>query len=121
MCISEVLNDTGKAAEKISKIYNAVTVLKTHKTVVIAPDGRKYLNTTGNNSMAKAGSGDVLTGMIAGLAAQGMDLFEASALGVYLHGLCGDIAAENLTAYSVMAQDLINFIPEAIKKSDLIK
>ncbi len=71
--------------------------------------------------MAKAGSGDVLTGMIAGLAAQGMDLFEASALGVYLHGLCGDIAAENLTAYSVMAQDLINFIPEAIKKSDLIK
>ena len=42
-------------------------------------------------------------------------------LGVYLHGLCGDIAAENLTAYSVMAQDLINFIPEAIKKSDLIK
>lgn len=119
--LDEVLKDTGKAAEKISKIYNAVTVLKTHKTVVIAPDGRKYLNTTGNNSMAKAGSGDVLTGMIAGLAAQGMDLFEASALGVYLHGLCGDIAAENLTAYSVMAQDLINFIPEAIKKSDLIK
>ncbi len=114
--LDEVLNDTEKAAEKISKIYNAITVLKTHKTVVISPDGRKYINTTGNNSMAKAGSGDVLTGMIAGLAAQGMNLYEASALGVYLHGLCGDIAAENLTAYSVMAQDLINFIPEAIKK-----
>lgn len=118
--LEEVLNNTEKAAEKISKIYNAVTVLKTHKTVVIAPDGRKYLNTTGNNSMAKAGSGDVLTGMISGLAAQGTDLFEASVLGVYLHGLSGDIAAENLTQYSVMAQDLIDCIPEAIKKSGLI-
>lgn len=113
--LDEILNDTEIAAKKISKIYNAVTVLKTHKTVIIAPDGKKYINTTGNNSMAKAGSGDVLTGMIAGLAAQGMDLFEASVLGVYLHGLCGDIAAENLTNYSVMAQDLIDCIPNAIK------
>ena len=65
--------------------------------------------------MAKAGSGDVLTGMISGLIAQGMDIFEASCLAVYLHGLCGDIAKEKLTQYSVMAEDLISFIPNAIK------
>ena len=65
--------------------------------------------------MAKAGSGDVLTGMISGLIAQGMDIFEASCLGVYLHGLCGDLAKEKLTEYSVMAEDLISFIPNAIK------
>ena len=65
--------------------------------------------------MAKAGSGDVLAGMIAGLTAQKMDIFEAACLGVYLHGLCGDIAKEELTEYSVMAEDLISYIPCAIK------
>ena len=65
--------------------------------------------------MAKAGSGDVLTGMLSGLIAQGMEIFEAACLGVYLHGLCGDLAKEKLTQYSVMAEDLISFIPNAVK------
>ena len=77
---------------------------------------KTYINETGNNSMAKAGSGDVLCGMIAGLCAQGANLFEASCLGVYLHGLCGDIAKEKLTEYSVMAEDLISNIPLAVNK-----
>ena len=113
--LEEVLDDVEKAAAKISKIFNCVTVLKTHQTVVISPDGRIYHNTTGNNSMAKAGSGDVLTGVIAGLIAQKMDTFEAAALGVYLHGLSGDLAKEKLTEYSVMAEDLISFLPSALK------
>lgn len=113
--LDEILADTEASALKISKIYNSITVLKTHKTVVTSPNGRKYINTTGNNAMAKAGSGDVLAGMIAGLAAQRMDLFEAAALGVYLHGLAGDLAKEKLTEYSVMAEDLISYIPFAIK------
>ena len=66
--------------------------------------------------MAKAGSGDVLTGMIAGLISQGIGPYEASVLGVLLHGISGDIARDNLTEYSVMAEDLINYIPEAIKR-----
>ncbi len=111
----EVLADVEKSAKKISVIYNCVTVLKTHNTVVSAPDGRKYINNTGNSSMAKAGSGDVLAGMISGIVAQKMEIFEAAVLGVYLHGLSGDIAAEKLTEYSVMAEDLISFIPNAIK------
>ncbi len=113
--IEQILSDIEGAAIAISKKYNAVTVLKTHKTVVSSSDGKKYINTTGNNSMAKAGSGDVLSGIIAGLLAQGKDVYEAAVLGVYLHGLCGDLAAEKLTKYSVMADDLISFIPNAIK------
>lgn len=113
--LEEVLENVKLSAKKISEKYNCITVLKTHRTVVVSPDGRFYDNMTGNNAMAKAGSGDVLCGMISGLAAQGMDLFEGASLAVYLHGLCGDLAAEKLTAYSVMAEDLISFVPNAVK------
>ena len=113
--LDEVLNNIEQSARKITEKFNCVTVLKTHKTFICAPDGREYTNTTGNNAMAKAGSGDVLTGMISGLIAQGMEIFEASCLGVYLHGLCGDLAKEKLTQYSVMAEDLVSFIPYALK------
>lgn len=113
--VEDVLSDIKNSAKLISEKYNCITVLKTHKTVVASQDGRFYINTTGNNSMAKAGSGDVLAGMISGLAAQKMDLFQAAGFGVYLHGLCGDIAKEKLTEYSVMAEDLISCIPYALK------
>ena len=113
--LEEVLDDIEQSAREITEKFNCVTVLKTHSTFICAPDGRKYTNTTGNNAMAKAGSGDVLTGMISGLIAQGMEVFEASCLGVYLHGLCGDLAKEKLTPYSVMAEDLVSFIPNALK------
>ena len=113
--VDDVTSDIERAAKSITEKYNCITVLKTHKTFICAPDGRTCTNATGNNSMAKAGSGDVLTGIIAGLTAQGMDIFEASCLGVYLHGLCGDIAAQKLSQYCVMAEDLIDCIPEAVK------
>ena len=121
--LNDVLNNFEDSAIEISTKYNCVTVLKSHRTIVVSPDSKSYKNTTGNNSMAKAGSGDVLAGMISGLAAQGMDLFEAASSGVYLHGLCGDFAKEKLTEYSVMAEDLISFIPNAINylKSDIIR
>ena len=121
--LNDVLNNFEDSAIEISKKYNCVTVLKSHRTIVVSPDSKSYKNTTGNNSMAKAGSGDVLAGMISGLAAQGMDLFEAAFSGVYLHGLCGDFAKEKLTEYSVMAEDLISYIPNAINylKSDITR
>lgn len=121
--LNDVLNNFEDSAIEISKKYNCVTVLKSHRTIVVSSDGKIYRNKTGNNSMAKAGSGDVLAGMISGLAAQGMDLFEAASSGVYLHGLCGDFAKEKLTEYSVMAEDLISYIPNAINylKSDIIR
>ncbi len=112
--LDDVLSDIEGSAKKITQKFNCVTVLKTHRTFICAPDDREYTNTTGNSAMAKAGSGDVLTGMITGLIAQKADIFEAACLGVYLHGLCGDLARKKLTSYSVMAEDLISFIPESL-------
>ena len=113
--LDTVLEDITVAAKKICEKYNCVTVLKSYKTIVIAPSGETYINTTGNSALAKAGSGDVLAGMISGLVAQKMDVFEASVLGVYLHGLAGDLAKEDLSAYGVLASDTIRYIPLAIK------
>lgn len=96
--------------------YNLILVLKGNKTVVT--DGRRvFENTTGNPGMATAGSGDVLTGIIAGLAAQGVICFEAARLGVYFHGLAGDYAAKELTQICVTASDIIEYLPKAIKSS----
>lgn len=113
--LDEILSDMEKSAKKISEKYNCVTVLKSHKTIVTSKEGEIYYNHTGNSALAKAGSGDVLAGMIAGLLAQNMQIFEASILGVYLHGLSGDLAKNDLTAYGVLATDTIRYIPYAIK------
>jgi NAD(P)H-hydrate epimerase len=112
--LEEVLKDIKASALQISEKYNCITVLKTHQTIIT--DGEKfYQNKTGNSALAKAGSGDVLCGMITGLVAQEMDLFDASTLGVYLHGLTGELASKDLTEYGVLATDLINYIPKAYK------
>ncbi len=113
--LDEVLNNLDVCAKQISEKYNCVTVLKSHKTVVTSLNGEIYHNTTGNSALAKAGSGDVLAGMISGLIAQGMSIFDASVLGVYLHGLAGDLAKNDLSAYGVLASDTIRYIPLSIK------
>lgn len=113
--LEDVLENFDNSARKISLKYNCITVLKSHRTVVTSADGEIYHNTTGNSALAKAGSGDVLAGMIAGLLAQKMPVFEAAVLGVYLHGLAGDLAKEDLTAYGVLASDTVRYIPYAIK------
>ena len=95
---------------------NIVCVLKDARTLVANYQNNTYLNTTGNASMAKGGSGDVLTGMIAGILAQGSELFEAATLGVYLHGLSGDYAKESLGKYSVFASDIIDSISNVLKE-----
>lgn len=83
----------------------------------MAGEGRiPYLNTSGNGAMAKAGSGDVLAGMITGCLALGMDRFDAAALGVFVHGLCGDEAREKLGAHSVLAGDLIEMASAVLQE-----
>ena len=74
-----------------------------------------YMNPTGNAGMAVAGAGDVLSGMIASLMAQGADAFDSALSGVYLHVLAGDSGAEVLTEYSLLPSDIIDYIPKAIK------
>ena len=113
--LEDVLNDMENSAKKICEKYNCITGLKSHNTSV--SDGNKiYNNTTGNSALAKAGSGDVLAGIIAGLLAQKMTPFDASCLGVYIHGLAGDLAKNDLTAYGVLASDTVRYIPNALKK-----
>jgi len=98
------------AAKEFSTREKVVLVLKGHRTVVAAPDGRIYVNTTGNQGMAKAGTGDVLTGMIAALLAQGINAFDAAKQAVYWHGAAGDKLGRRMNIYSFTAIDLINLI-----------
>ena len=114
--IGEIEEDIIKEAEEYAKEKNIICVLKDARTVVADSNGNVYLNQSGNNGMATAGSGDVLTGMIGGLLAQGMDSSEAAALGVYIHGLAGDSAASKLGVYSVIADDIVDNISDVLHR-----
>ncbi|MEO6490520.1 MAG: NAD(P)H-hydrate dehydratase [Ferruginibacter sp.] len=108
-------NDFNRLAVGIrqAKALGIYIVLKGHHTAIITPGGKVYFNCTGNAGMAKAGMGDVLTGMITGLICQGYPLPEAAILGVYLHGLAGDIASERFSQNAMQASDLVSCIGEA--------
>ena len=113
--VEKIQNSREEYCIKVAEKYNTVCVLKGHNTVI--SNGKDvYINKSGNSSLAKAGSGDVLTGIISSFIAQGYAIFQAAVLGVYLHGLCGEIASKELTEYSVLASDLIKYIPFGIKK-----
>jgi ADP-dependent NAD(P)H-hydrate dehydratase / NAD(P)H-hydrate epimerase len=90
-------------------------VLKGGPTFILHPDQPIVVNPTGDPGMATAGSGDVLTGLIAALLAQGLSTKDAAALGVFLHGLAGEHAAEDMTSYGMTASDIIYRFPEAFK------
>jgi len=104
-----------EVASDFAKRRNAYVVLKGHRTVVAAPDGNVYVNPTGNPGMATGGTGDILTGMIAGILAQEHlgSFIERLCLAVYLHGLAGDLAAEELGEESLVATDILRFLPKA--------
>ena len=95
--------------------YNIIIVLKGHHTAVITPEGECWYNMTGNAGMATGGSGDVLTGVITGLLAQGYTSNDAALLGVYLHGLAGDIAAKEYSQEAMIAGDIINSLGAAFQ------
>lgn len=97
-----------------AKKRNVICVLK-DKNTAISDGDRIMVNASGNSGLATGGSGDVLSGVIAALLAQGCDSFEAAALGVYVHGLAGDDAAARLSEYSVMASDVIDSLPNILK------
>ena len=105
-----------QAAREAARKTGVFIVLKGHRTVVAAPQGKVYMNHTGNAGMATAGSGDVLTGIISAILAQGFSFWDAARFGVYLHGLAGDMAAREKGEISLVAGDLIEFLPAAFKK-----
>jgi len=101
-------------AVQLAKETKTVVALKGAGTVVT--DGEKvYINKTGNPGMATAGSGDVLTGVVAALLGQGLSEFDAAVLGVYIHGLAGDIAAERIGQVGMIATDIAEALPEAFR------
>ena len=114
--VEKITQDITYYAQNFAGINNVICVLKDHNTVVTMPGGEAiYINRSGNSGMSTGGSGDVLDGVIAGLLAQGAKPYIAATLGVYIHGLAGDIASEKLSEYSVMASDIIEHISTIIK------
>jgi len=111
---NRIINKRKELVKQFALRYNLTLVLKGDHTLV--SDGKAFFeNPTGNPAMAKAGSGDVLAGVIAGLMAQGLSGFDAARLGVYLHGLSGDLVARAKTQMCLLASDIIDYLPNAIK------
>jgi len=100
---------------EIAGSFGVYVVLKGQRTVVAAPDGQTFVNSTGNPGMATAGSGDVLTGILAGLLGRNKNLFETICLAVYAHGLAGDLAAKKIGQTSLIARDILEFLPAAYR------
>jgi NAD(P)H-hydrate epimerase len=113
--IADVVVDRIASARELAGRFEAIAVLKGAPTVIAAADGQAAICPLGNPGMASGGTGDVLTGVIAGLLAQGLSTYVAAALGVYLHALSGDLAALDLGVWSLMAGDLVRYLPAAFR------
>jgi NAD(P)H-hydrate epimerase len=103
-----------EVARSLVTLTGAIGVLKGANTLIASPEGALHVNNTGNPGMATGGSGDVLTGIIAALAGQGLGALSAALVGVYLHGLAGDIAAKRRGEYGLMASDIAEAVAAAI-------
>jgi len=114
--VADVQSDRIGVAQNFAKERGVVLVLKGAPTVIADPQGTVYLNTTGNPGLASGGTGDVLTGAIAGFLAQGLDLADAAILGVYVHGLAGDMAAMTQGEVGMLAGDVLHHLPTAIQQ-----
>jgi NAD(P)H-hydrate epimerase len=112
--IAGIQADRPEVARRFAREHELIVVLKGHRTLIASPDGEGWVNPTGNPGMATGGTGDVLTGIVAGLMAQHPQrVLEATALAVYLHGLAGDLACDELGEHALVATDLISFLPAA--------
>lgn len=113
--VDAIQSDRIGTAVELATTSGCVVVLKGAGTVVAHPEGAHSINTTGNSGMGTGGTGDVLSGIIGGLLAQGMGPYDAARLAVFVHGRAGDLAADARTARALMARDLIEFLPAAWK------
>jgi len=116
--IPEVQKDRLGVARKFAREHELIVVLKGHRTLVVSPDGEAWVNTTGNPGMATGGTGDILTGMVAGMLAQhSKQAFLAVIAAVHLHGLAGDVMRESVGEHSLVATDLLRGLPEAFRRT----
>lgn len=116
MSVGEINSKRIDVARSFAIENNVVCLLKGVPTVISSPEGSIFLSATGNPGMATAGSGDVLSGIIASLMAQGRDPLRAAVCGSYIHGLSGDLAVEHIGEYSMIARDIIRYLSDAIKR-----
>ncbi len=114
--VGDVISNRFQYGQRIATEYGVTLVLKGAQTLVFAPDGQIYVNLTGNDGMATAGSGDMLAGIISSFVCQGVPSYEAALAGVFIHALCGDITASNMTAYSMTVSDMLNHLHLAFAK-----
>ena len=114
------VKDREAAATDFAREYGCVLVLKGKNTVTAHPDGRVWINTTGNPGMAKGGSGDVLAGMILSLVGQGIESGQAAAMAVWLHGRAGDLCARELGEYAMTPSDMLGMLPRVLKELEQI-
>ena len=113
--IEEVEADRVGAVETAAQRFNCVAVLKGASTLIVSPNGRLRFNMQPNDALARGGTGDVLAGLITGLAAKS-EPFDAASLGVYIHSTCGRLAREEFTAYAMTASALIQYLPQAFRE-----
>jgi NAD(P)H-hydrate epimerase len=116
--IAEIQANRLEVARHFAREHELIVVLKGHRTLIASPDGTVWVNSTGNPGMATGGTGDILTGMVAGLIAQHpKQALAATALAVYLHGLAGDLACASVGENSLVATDLLRFLPQAFAEA----
>ncbi len=109
--LAKIINNREKIAAAFAQKYHCVLLLKGNRTLIASPEGKVFVNRTGNAGMATAGSGDVLTGIIAALLGQGVEALEAATFGAYMHGKAGDLAAAQTSKFGMIATDIIEQIP----------
>ena len=112
---SKIQTDRVTAVKTAAKKYGCTAVLKGARTLAATPEGKLWINPTGNAGMATGGTGDVLSGMIGAFVARGMQPWEAAITGVYLHGLAGDFVAKEKGEICLTAGDIIDYLPKAVK------
>ncbi|MEI8131395.1 MAG: NAD(P)H-hydrate dehydratase [Leptolinea sp.] len=113
--VQEIQEKRMELALHFAKEWKQIVILKGALTVIASPDGKVYLSTFANPSLARAGSGDILAGLITGFLAQGVKPLDAAQLGVWIHGSCGELASEDSDAATILARDLINQIPVCVR------
>lgn len=118
--VEEVLENKIELAKSTAKDLKCTIVLKGPGTVIASKDGKIYISPFANSALAKGGTGDVLSGFIGGLMAQGLEPSLAACVGVYIHGRTGELVAADKTVFSLLPQDLITYLPDAIQSFDLI-
>lgn len=116
--VDDVQKDRLNLARSFAQEHHVIVVLKGHRTLTVAPNGTTWVNPTGNPGMATGGTGDILTGIISGFVAQNPErVFEAVATAVFLHGLAGDAARDAVGEHSLIATDLLGYLPEAFRRA----